>query len=414
MFAKILFVCFVFASLVAVISSSCRQSYVTICDSFEDFKSYKDVENINALMIGSEYGNTKKESIDLKGLNTINYYRYYKLTNLMIVNAIGDLQRSHATRCTYQKMALKYFTLYGNNIPKIEENHFPNFPLKMFSLVNNKIESIGKRAFADHKIENIDISDNLMEVIVSNSLPLTNVTKVVTIKNNKLTHIEPRSFPTSLKSLNLDGNKLRYIEEEALENLVDLQELSLSRNKFATIPKIKFLKQLLVFDISFNEIVTIQKGTFKDMRKLKLLDLSNNNIQSPTVLEWLITPGKQPSLTISLALNRLRDLDLQGVSLEKQSLTLYGNPWDCTTWAALKTKLSGHESRCDLEFLTKGNVPYCINYSVTDAADLYNNTWERDIANLREAVRKNEQNSDCTLADIRNKDLYPIDYGCVL
>ena len=411
MFAKILFACFLFASLVAVILSRCRQSYMTICDSFEDFKSYKDVENINTLMIGSEHGNTKRASIDLKGLDTLFYNRYHKLTHLMIINAIGDLQRSPLITCAYKKMALKYFTLYGNNLPKIEVNHFPDLPLKMFSLVNNKIESIGKGAFFGQEIENIDISDNLMEAIISDSLPSTNVTKVVTIKNNKLTHIEPGSLPTSLKSLNLDGNNLRYIEEEVLENLINLKELILSRNKFSSLPKVTFLKQLLVFDISSNEIETIKKGTFKDMSKLKLLDLSNNNIGSPIVLEWLIIPGKQPSLTISLALNYLKDLNLRRVSLEDQSLVMYGNPWRCSFWRELQIMLSSYGSRCDLEFWAKGDVPYCVNYSVQD---VYANTWDSDIARLRELVMKSETNSYCTLTDLRYKDLYPIQFGCTL
>ncbi|EFA02284.1 carboxypeptidase N subunit 2 [Tribolium castaneum] len=381
---------------------------MTICDSFEDFKNYTDIENLSNLMIGSESGNTTKSSVNL--MKVLHLGDYYKLTNLYVINAISSLELTVAFQCTFTNSPLQYVTFYGNLMPNIEAYHFPVFGMKKFTLVNNQIETIKDGAFKYHDIENMDLSDNLMENIEAGALPQSSQTKIITIRNNKLTHIEVGSFPSTLESLNLDWNKFRLIQEEVFANVLNLKELTLSHNNFNQIPKINFLTQLVIFDISFNAISTIPSNVFKDMTKLKLLDLSNNDIKSPVLLQQLQIPVNQ-EVIISLGLNRLRSLNLTGVSLEGKTLVLYGNPWDCDIWPELKGELSGHESECDLKFLSSGNVPFCINYRSGSYAFVA--LWENDIDRFHQTVRKSEKNSGCVLRPARNLWLYDIQVGCV-
>lgn len=241
----------------------------------------------------------------------------------MVVHAINKLEvRRYGYQCRYTGSPLQFFILHGNIFKTIEPHHFPLLRLKKLSLAGNNIEQVKSGALKNHEIENLDLSHNFLEVVESESLPLQDSLIILSIRNNNLTHIEHGSLSPSLQSLNLDHNRLRYIENEVLENLLSLKELTLSHNNFNVIPKISHLKKLVVFDISYNAISTLKEDTFKNMDDLKLVDFSNNRISSASVLEWINTPGKQPSLTVSLALNRLRDLILDNVSLQNQTLAL--------------------------------------------------------------------------------------------
>ena len=401
----------VFYCLKTVISD-CRHSYLTVCDTFEDFKNYKDVDSISELMIGSEKG-TNMTSVDL--MKTLFLDRCHKLTTLKIIRALNKLENTqYAYLCFYSNSPLQYFILYGNILQTIDSNHFPVVPLKRMSLVNNQIEFVKPWAFRSHEIENLDLSDNLLEAIESESLPLKNASKVITIRNNRLSHIDPGSFSPSLETLNLDNNKLRYIQDEVLEDLVNLKELTLSHNNFNVFPKIDHLTQLVIFDISHNKITTFKKGIFEKMDKLRFVDLSNNQITSDLVLEWISIPNKQPTLTVSLALNRLRNVNLDNVgkaSLQNQTFVLYGNPWDCNRWPKVKTALSGHESKCDVEFLSSGSVPYCINY--LSGSYPFDGLWDQEIDTFHKTVKESEKKAGCILAPNRHEWLHHINVGCV-
>ncbi|XP_044254148.1 keratocan-like [Tribolium madens] len=358
--AKSVSVFFLLVVFSHMINAGCRQSFMTICDTFGDFKNYKNTEKVKELIIGSETRNSAMSSVNL--METLKLEKF-QLSTLIIIGSINQLEMTYHYECLYASSPLKYLSLYGNEMKRIERYHFPLIPLKTFNLVNNKIESIRAEALTHNDVETLDLSDNFLQTIEYSSLPLTRTTKVIAIRNNKLTHIEPKSFPSSLLSLHLDNNNLWHLQDGVLGNLVKLQELTLSHNKFKEIPDLSYLKQLVIFDMSHNEIKFVEKWTFKNMENLQIVDLSNNVIASHFILKWLDVPNKQPTLTISLAFNRLRYLDLENLPLQNKTFILYGNPWNCSKWNELKTGLTGHEGKCDMGFLANERCPYCINYT---------------------------------------------------
>ena len=398
---------FVFVVSLRTVSSQCRQSYITICDTFEDFGNLSDTENVSDMMIGSEDGHTNMTAVDL--MKTLQLNKFYKLTTLMIVRAINKLEITEEFyQCRYEDLSLQHLILYGNVLKNIESYHFPVMdPLKRLSLVNNKIESLKKHAFVNHDIENFDLSDNLLELIEGSSFPLYRSTKVITLKNNKLTHIEPESFPESLEILHLDRNRLRYIQDDVLQPLHYLKEFTLSHNNLNNLPNIEPLKQLVSFDISYNAISTVKKDTFKNMNNLKFVDLSNNRINDVMIFKWIYTPQQQPNLIVSLAFNRLKELNVDGVVLQNQTLVLYGNPWDCDKWDNLKSKLNGHESACDKEFSVNNEVPYCVNYSTADIKPEFVRAgmFERYVDKLHGAIK--DKIAGCVLQEGKYESLFP-------
>ena len=405
----------VFVVYLRPVSSQCRQSYITICDTFEDFRNLSDTENVSDLMIGSENGHTNMTAVDL--MKTLQLNKFHKLTTLMIVRAIKHLEITEEFyECRYENLSLQHLILYGNVLKSVEPYHFPIMdPLKRLSLVNNQIESLKKYAFINHDIENFDLSDNLLELIEGSSFPLFRSTRVIALKNNKLTHIEPRSFPESLETLHLDRNRLRYIQDEVLQPLNNLKEFTLSHNNLNSLPNIEPLKQLVSFDISYNTISTVKKDTFKNMKNLKFLDLSNNRINNPMILKWIYTPQEQPKLTVSLAFNRLKDVDLHGGVSQNQTLVLYGNPWDCDKWHDLQSKLSRHESECDKKFSATNEVPHCINYTNVNIKPGFGRAgmFEPYIDKFHSTIKGNEKIVGCVLQERKYEVLFTKFTVCV-
>nr|VDD38650.1 unnamed protein product [Brassica oleracea] len=110
-----------------------------------------------------------------------------------------------------------------------------------------------------------------------------------------------------LKKLSLRQN---LIEDSAVEPLSrwdalsDLEVLILRDNKLAEVPDISIFSRLLVFDVSFNEITSLE-GLSKASSTLK--ELYNSTINTPLHLDSIELP---PTLTdLDLTVNRLSELD---------------------------------------------------------------------------------------------------------
>ncbi|KAH0859875.1 hypothetical protein HID58_088136 [Brassica napus] len=107
---------------------------------------------------------------------------------------------------------------------------------------------------------------------------------------NRLSELDSRIAHLSmLKKLSLRQN---LIEDSAVEPLSrwdalsDLEELILRDNKLAEVPDISIFSRLLVFDVSFNEITSLE-GLSKASSTLKELYVSKNEVNKIMEIEHL-------------------------------------------------------------------------------------------------------------------------------
>jgi Leucine-rich repeat (LRR) protein len=257
---------------------------MTFCDDLTDLSSH-GVEKWTELVVGPEFANASQ-------LGTINYDtiqldRFDKLTTLMILHQINDL-RTNTFDSDPEHSKLNYLKLYGNDIKRIRESTFAAVTLSKLSLVNNNIEYIHKEAFYNCEITTIDLSDNKLEKVEKDVFTeefLSNVTKEIIIRNNRLEWIESFSFPSSLEILNLDYNKLSTFNYNVFHNLQNLQELTMSHNKLKSLPGLKPLKEIVIIDVSHNELITLTASDFNNLSRLEVLDMSHNKIYTSMVFE---------------------------------------------------------------------------------------------------------------------------------
>jgi hypothetical protein len=346
----------------------CRNSYVTLCDSIEDIRNGIHPRWTD-LIIG-------KENVRANNLTSYNLHSLIPMTNVTSLTILGQLNelRQLFGTCDFVS-SLEILHFYNNDLKILKTNTIPKLKLKKLSLANNNIEYVEPLFIdSDNKIDTIDLSDNKLEAIEQGVFVYFGkliVTKTLILRNNRLSHIQIGSLPETLKSLNLDGNNLRLIQDEALANLHDLQELILSRNHLYDIPNISNLTKLGVIDFSYNSITKIDNKLFRNFTELYFINLSSNKIYQATLSDFSFLARKDRPLFVALGFNLLSDFKFDNVtdrsSLGAMHFFLYGNPFACNAFNEIQKsmiELKIRQSSCDVKFQSEGKTPYCLDYNI--------------------------------------------------
>lgn len=221
-----------------------------------------------------------------------------KLKVLMLIsNCIEKIENLEENR------ELEHLELYENMIRKIE-NISMLTKLRVLDLSFNKIKNI----------ENLDTLVNLEELYLSSNkiakienlesckklrlleLGYNKIRKIENIENltnleelwlgkNKITEMKLPYLP-KLKKLSLQNNRLTEWCETSINNILDINELYLSYNKIDYIIEcVKNLKELKIFDLSYNEIENIT--ICSELKSVEELWLNCNKISSFAMVENL-------------------------------------------------------------------------------------------------------------------------------
>ncbi|XP_062595015.1 insulin-like growth factor-binding protein complex acid labile subunit isoform X5 [Saccostrea cucullata] len=140
-------------------------------------------------------------------------------------------------------------------------------------------------------------------------------------------------IPTNARNtcrLDLSGNSITTIQENAFSGQSRLLYLELSSNSITTIQENTFsgLSRLLSLLITDNNITTIQKNAFSGLSRLLDLGLSGNRI---TTIQENIFSGLSGLLDLFLSgnyLTRIQENTFSGLS-SLLRLSLNGNPFHC-------------------------------------------------------------------------------------
>ncbi|XP_015606158.1 insulin-like growth factor-binding protein complex acid labile subunit [Cephus cinctus] len=211
----------------------------------------------------------------------------------------------------------------------------------------------------------LDISDNRLSDVEEDALGRLEVLEDLNMSGNVLTEV-PRSLPSSLTILNLEGNRIGTLRSNDLQGLYNLRSLMLNHNAITLIQEgsLGQLPALVELDISENPIKTLPANTLNGPSNLATLRMSGL-----TSLEWdqqeradmafpVPTPERLVTLDVSyspvLAAQLLADnaalsacksllvLNMIGTNVttvrsdllyflpQLRTLGLSGNEWNCT------------------------------------------------------------------------------------
>ncbi|KAL9154247.1 hypothetical protein ABFS82_10G103000 [Erythranthe guttata] len=158
----------------------------------------------------------------------------------------------------------------------------------------------------------LDLTSCQLRDLASVELP-PNLTEL-DLTANRLTALDPRiSHLSNLKKLSLRQNLFNddgVLPLSAWHSISSLQELVLRDNQLKTIPDVSIFKMLLVFDVSFNEISSLD-GLSKVSNALKELYVSKNEVTKMEEIEHF-----HELQILELGSNKLRVMEnLQNLSL---------------------------------------------------------------------------------------------------
>lgn len=200
--------------------------------------------------------------------------------------------------------------------------------LVMLNLSNNKITKLDPTMFHDlYTLQILNLGGNLIESVPDDAfIPLRNLDTLI-LSNNKVMDVSPFALNGlyALTLLSLDGNRLTDVHEHCFRNCTTLQDLHLSGNLMKTVPAaLRDMTLLKTVDLGENRIDFIEPKSFDGMSNLYGLRLMGNRLRniSSNLFDYL------PSLQIlNLAHNQIDHVSADAFhNLTKiQAIRLDGN-----------------------------------------------------------------------------------------
>ncbi|CAI9100426.1 OLC1v1037429C2 [Oldenlandia corymbosa var. corymbosa] len=213
---------------------------------------------------------------------------------------------------------------------------------------------------------------------------------------NRLSKLDPRiAHLSNLKKLSFRQNLFDDAGVEPLStwhDIADLEELVFRDNQLKKVPDVSIFKRLLVFDISFNEIQTLQglskvSNTLKELyvsknevpkieeiehfQDLQILELGSNKLR---VMENLQNFSNLQELW--LGRNRIKTVDLCGlkgikkISLQSNRLTSMTGFEECVALEELYLSHNGISKMEGLSRLTNLRVLDVSSNKLTEISDI--------------------------------------------
>ncbi|XP_055506588.1 epiphycan-like [Leucoraja erinacea] len=122
---------------------------------------------------------------------------------------------------------------------------------------------------------------------------------------NKITSVKKGDFAglNHLKRIDVTGNRISSIDEDALRQLPDLADLMIASNELVQLPELP--KSMVNIDASYNKLHSngIKKEAFKDMSNLAYLYLAGN------ALSYVPLPLPENLRSINLQNNNVQQID---------------------------------------------------------------------------------------------------------
>ncbi|XP_011687012.1 PREDICTED: insulin-like growth factor-binding protein complex acid labile subunit, partial [Wasmannia auropunctata] len=218
---------------------------------------------------------------------------------------------------------LEKLYLDGNNLTVVPTASLKGLnAIRVLSLAGNNIGSLSRDAFntLGESLLQLDLSGNELSHMEDNALSDVQHLLFLNISHNSLSRFNSDVFKGifSLLQLDLSANFLQEFPTEALRHLIDLKFLNISNNLITEIERIHLLSlnELQILDLSRNNIGRLGTNTFSNLIALTKLDLSLNalrtieesSFEGLTKLKWLSLQDNNILLVPASALTRLPSL----------------------------------------------------------------------------------------------------------
>ncbi|WKX95007.1 hypothetical protein Q1695_011899 [Nippostrongylus brasiliensis] len=246
--------------------------------------------------------------------------------------SILELKNNLLTEIPYlalkDKSALQVLDLDSNNITSLQYNAEVSFKndIKLV-LRNNKIQTLTSSSLKSfRKFKELDLSYNQISSVFPTAFETVSYVKALDLSYNSLAYIARGTFKNLAKNLeriNLEENIFHALPM-ALSDLRNLTHLNMNGNKLTRLDEeaLRGMKEVLVdLSLAYNRLKAVPTNALNGMVRLQHLDLSKNNIKQLDRLAFGTLDGTGKSLMqLNLAGNQLKSIEEPGVFLYMTSL----------------------------------------------------------------------------------------------
>ncbi|CAL1603770.1 unnamed protein product [Knipowitschia caucasica] len=298
--------------------------------SFEGLQQLRhlwlDDNNLREVPVGSLTLQTNLQALTL-ALNRISYIpdnAFANLTSLVVLHLHNNRIREIGEKSFAGLVNLETLDLNFNNLMSFP-NAIQSLPkLKELGFHSNDIASIPEGAFHNNPLlRAIHLYDNPLSAVGASAFQnLSDLQSLMLRGASKMENFPVLTNTNKLESLTLSGTKISSLPADLCDDLKHLRTLDLSYNNISDIPSLQGCVRLREISFQHNSIHQIHRGTFQGLSSLRLLDLSRNEIR---------VIHKDAFLTLSaltnldLSMNSLTLIPTSGLSSLSQ-LKLSGNP----------------------------------------------------------------------------------------
>lgn len=293
-------------------------------DFIDEENTFNDLVSLETIWLG-------RNNLTKLGKNT-----FRGLVNLKRVN-LWQNEIEHLEENTFKDLInLELIDLHSNQIRTCDArllNGLVN--LKEINLSNNKLNAIASNAFIGLiNLEMINLSNNLIQCLDEKQFEGLNKLTHIILRCNKLKCIEFKLFKNlnQLVEINLSNNELECLDGDLLQGLtrlksIELQEnrlddldakffghgltclkfIDVSSNRLKKLFQLNGLVELRELHASFNQLKSLAKNQFLELRNLRVINLSNNELSR---IDESVFDNLNELNEINLKLNTQLDLDL--------------------------------------------------------------------------------------------------------
>lgn len=307
-------------------------SFSDIKKGWEDYKynideqnAPKGAEQIEKILIRNGYdtnkdGNISPEELsaidgelDLNGerLTDISYLK--GLANVRTLDLTGNLIEELPEGLLDNLPNLENLYLDANRIQSIPKDFFKNSKkLKQFYISSNKLSALHKADFKGlENIEDISAGNNLIMSVEPGTFDGFTKLYSLALAKNKLNELPLNLFRplTSLRMVFLEENGLTSIPED-LAHAALLEKLYIGRNKITKLEKKTFenLTKLKLVNVRSNRIAKVDEGVFKNNNALEELNLFDNDLSKFSMNE-LPKHVNLSNMSLNLRMNHMAEID---------------------------------------------------------------------------------------------------------
>lgn len=299
-------------------------------DSFEGLQQLRhlwlDDNNLTEVPVGSlrHQANLQALTLALNRISHIPDNAFANLTSLVVLHLHNNRIKAIGEECFAGLVNLETLDLNFNNLMTFPKAIEALPKLKELGFHSNDIASIPEGAFHNNPLlRTIHLYDNPLSSVGASAFQnLSDLHSLMLRGASKMEDFPILANTNNLESLTLSGTKISTIPADLCEDLKLLRTLDLSYNNIVEVPSLQGCVRLQEISFQHNSIQQIDRGTFQGLTSLRLLDLSRNEIR-------LI--HKDAFLTLSaltnldLSMNSLTVIPTSGLSSLSQ-LKLSGNP----------------------------------------------------------------------------------------